>query len=57
MKLIFVRHGQSVYNSENRFTGWHNPPLTKTGEEYCAAWDANVRGEYWCHKSQKNQSK
>jgi len=33
MKLIFVRHGQSVYNSENRFTGWHNPPLTKTGEE------------------------
>ena len=33
MKLIFVRHGQSVYNLENKFTGWYNPPLTKTGEE------------------------
>ena len=22
MKLILVRHGQSTYNLENRFTGW-----------------------------------
>lgn len=31
--------------------------ITKTGEEYCAAWDANVKGDYWCKKWQKNQSK
>ena len=33
MKLIFVRHGQSTYNLENRFTGWRDPPLTETGEK------------------------
>lgn len=31
--------------------------MTKTGEEYCASWDANTRAEYWCKKWQKNQSK
>jgi len=31
-KLILVRHGQSIWNLENRFTGWVDVPLTKTGE-------------------------
>ena len=30
--LILVRHGQSVYNLENRFTGWKNVDLTPKGE-------------------------
>jgi 2,3-bisphosphoglycerate-dependent phosphoglycerate mutase len=30
--LILVRHGQSVYNLENRFTGSLDVDLTKTGE-------------------------
>lgn len=32
-KLVLVRHGQSLWNLENRFTGWVDVPLTPTGEE------------------------
>ena len=31
MKLILLRHGESQWNLENRFTGWKDVPLTKTG--------------------------
>ena len=31
MKLILVRHGQSTYNLENRFTGWKDVDLTDLG--------------------------
>tara|TARA_Y100000741_G_scaffold47327_1_gene32648 strand:- start:630 stop:1316 length:687 start_codon:yes stop_codon:yes gene_type:complete len=31
--LILVRHGQSKFNLENRFTGFYNVGLTKKGEE------------------------
>ena len=31
-KLILLRHGQSHWNLENRFTGWKNVPLTEKGE-------------------------
>ena len=30
-KLVLVRHGESVWNLENRFTGWTDVPLTPTG--------------------------
>ena len=30
--LILVRHGQSLWNLENRFTGWVDVDLTETGE-------------------------
>ena len=30
--LILVRHGQSVWNLENRFTGWVDVELTKRGK-------------------------
>jgi len=30
-KLILLRHGQSQWNLENRFTGWKNVPLTEKG--------------------------
>jgi len=32
-KLILIRHGQSLWNLENRFTGWVDVPLTKQGED------------------------
>ena len=31
-KLILIRHGQSIWNAENRFTGWTNVELSKKGE-------------------------
>ena len=30
-KLVLVRHGQSQWNLENRFTGWVDVPLTEQG--------------------------
>ncbi|MBL8087079.1 MAG: 2,3-bisphosphoglycerate-dependent phosphoglycerate mutase [Chthonomonas sp.] len=30
-KLVLVRHGQSLWNLENRFTGWVDVPLTAQG--------------------------
>ena len=30
-QLILIRHGQSQWNLENRFTGFHDIGLTKTG--------------------------
>ena len=30
-KLILLRHGQSTWNLENRFTGWIDVPLTEMG--------------------------
>jgi len=29
--VVLIRHAQSQWNLENRFTGWANPPLTATG--------------------------
>ena len=31
--LVLVRHGESLWNRENRFTGWVDVPLTEKGEE------------------------
>jgi 2,3-bisphosphoglycerate-dependent phosphoglycerate mutase len=32
-KLVLLRHGQSTWNLENRFTGWIDVPLTEQGVE------------------------
>ena len=39
-KLILLRHGESQWNLENRFTGWVDVPLTPRGEE-----EARIAGE------------
>lgn len=31
-KLVLLRHGQSTWNQENRFTGWTDVPLTEQGK-------------------------
>ena len=31
-KLILLRHGESQWNLENRFTGWVDVDLTKKGQ-------------------------
>ena len=33
MKLILLRHGESKWNLENKFTGWHDINLTSNGEK------------------------
>lgn len=30
-KLVLVRHGQSIWNAEDRFTGWVDVPLSQKG--------------------------
>ena len=30
-KLTIIRHGQSTWNAENRFTGWVNVDLSEKG--------------------------
>jgi bisphosphoglycerate-dependent phosphoglycerate mutase len=31
IKLVLLRHGQSTWNLENRFTGWTDVDLSETG--------------------------
>ncbi len=31
IKLVFIRHGESTWNKENRFTGWTDVPLSDKG--------------------------
>jgi len=38
--LILLRHGQSLWNFENRFTGWEDVPLTSKGIE-----EAKIAGQ------------
>ncbi len=33
MKLVLVRHGESIWNKENRFTGWTDVELSEKGIE------------------------
>ena len=43
-KLVLVRHGQSLWNLENRFTGWVDVPLTDTGRQEARAAARHLRG-------------
>jgi 2,3-bisphosphoglycerate-dependent phosphoglycerate mutase len=36
-KLVLLRHGESTWNKENRFTGWTDVDLTETGREEAKA--------------------
>lgn len=43
-KLVLIRHGQSIWNLENRFTGWVDVPLTPVGEAEARAAASALRG-------------
>lgn len=30
-RCVLLRHGESQWNKENRFTGWHDVPLSEKG--------------------------
>jgi 2,3-bisphosphoglycerate-dependent phosphoglycerate mutase len=44
-KLILLRHGQSTWNLENRFTGWMDVDLTDQGREEAKAAGKLLREE------------
>jgi|SRR5882724_9938630 len=46
-KLVLIRHGESTWNLENRFTGWIDVDLTSTGIEQAKASGRLLRGEGW----------
>jgi Histidine phosphatase superfamily (branch 1) len=31
--LVLVRHGESTWNKENKFTGWYDCPLSENGNK------------------------
>ena len=43
--LVLIRHGESVWNKENRFTGWKDVPLSEKGHEEAAAAGRLLREE------------
>ncbi|MCX7878332.1 MAG: 2,3-diphosphoglycerate-dependent phosphoglycerate mutase [Ignavibacteria bacterium] len=43
-QLVLVRHGQSEWNKENRFTGWIDIPLSEQGEEEARNVGRKLRG-------------
>jgi 2,3-bisphosphoglycerate-dependent phosphoglycerate mutase len=46
-KLVLVRHGQSQWNLENRFTGWVDSPLTALGREEAQKAGERLRGTHF----------
>lgn len=42
--LVLVRHGQSLWNLENRFTGWVDVPLTAQGRAEAARAGSLLKG-------------
>ncbi|MDB5033222.1 MAG: phosphoglycerate mutase [Chlorobi bacterium] len=42
--LILLRHGQSQWNLENRFTGWEDVPLSEAGREEARRAGEKLRG-------------
>jgi 2,3-bisphosphoglycerate-dependent phosphoglycerate mutase len=43
--LVLLRHGQSVWNLEKRFTGWVDIDLTAKGEDEAARAGAQIKAE------------
>jgi 2,3-bisphosphoglycerate-dependent phosphoglycerate mutase len=43
-RLVLVRHGQSLWNLENRFTGWVDVPLTEKGRDEARTAGERLRG-------------
>lgn len=44
-QLILLRHGESTWNKEHRFTGWADIPLTEKGEKGALAAGERIQAE------------
>ena len=45
LDLVLLRHGQSTWNQQNLFTGWHDVDLTAQGEAEASASGALLAGD------------
>ena len=46
-KLVLIRHGESTWNLENRFTGWTDVDLTPTGIQQAMSAGKLLKAEGW----------
>jgi len=46
--LVLLRHGESTWNKENRFTGWVDCPLSEEGEAEAISGGRLMREEGFC---------
>ena len=46
-KLVLIRHGESTWNLENRFTGWTDVDLTPTGVSQAMSAGKLLKAEGW----------
>lgn len=46
-KLVLIRHGESTWNLENRFTGWTDVDLTPTGVNQAMSAGKRLKAEGW----------
>ncbi|MFT3840458.1 MAG: 2,3-diphosphoglycerate-dependent phosphoglycerate mutase [Myxococcaceae bacterium] len=46
-KLVLLRHGESTWNKENRFTGWTDVDLSETGVQEAIAAGQLLKREGW----------
>ncbi len=44
-KIVLLRHGESLWNKENRFTGWTDVDLTEKGEEEARTAGVQMKAE------------
>lgn len=47
-KVVLIRHGESVWNKENRFTGWTDVPLSEKGLSEAVAAGRLLKAEGYC---------
>ncbi|MBA3725783.1 MAG: 2,3-bisphosphoglycerate-dependent phosphoglycerate mutase, partial [Armatimonadetes bacterium] len=45
--LVLVRHGESIWNAEDRFTGWIDVPLSSKGEDEARKAGHLLKGYEW----------
>lgn len=43
-KLVLIRHGESAWNLENRFSGWYDADLSPAGHEEAKRGGQALRG-------------
>lgn len=46
-KLVLIRHGESAWNLENRFSGWYDADLSPAGHEEAKRGGQALRGTRW----------